>query len=259
MIISEQVIQYEQEAVNKEQIYMKIAVIGDIHGNKYALLSVLEHIEIKDVDLILSTGDLVGYMPYPNEVIDLIRKHKILVVQGNHDKVIAESKKISLEEINNMSDQEIQKNASAAFTNWCVSDKNRKFLKNVCSKLVLKCGDKKVIIVHGSPMRIDEYLYENEDHLAQMSEKISEDIIICGHTHIPYFVNIKGKHFINAGSVGKPKHGDSRGTYVIVEIDNETVTCSIEKVEYNVDQMIKDIENNQMISDGLVEMLRHGK
>ena len=147
---------------------MKIAVIGDIHGNKYALLSVLEHIEKKDVDFIVSTGDLVGYMPYPNEVIDLIRKHKIIVVQGNHDKVIAESKKISLEEINNMTALEIQKNASATFTNWCISDENRKFLKNLSSKLILECRDKKIIIVHGSPMRVDEYLYENEDHLVQL-------------------------------------------------------------------------------------------
>jgi putative phosphoesterase len=237
---------------------MKIAVIGDIHGNKYALKSVLEHIEKKDVDFIVSTGDLVGYMPYPNEVIDLIRKHKIIVVQGNHDKVIAESKKISLEEINNMSAQEIQKNASAAFTNWCISDEHREFLKGLCSKLVLEHADKKVIIAHGSPMRIDEYLYENEDHLEQISEKISEDIIICGHTHIPYFKRINEKYFINAGSVGKPKHGDSRGTYVIAMIEKEMVSCSIEKVEYNVNQIIQDIENNRMISDSLIEMLRQG-
>lgn len=237
---------------------MKIAVIGDIHGNKYALESVLEHIEKNDVDFIVSTGDLVGYMPYPNEVINLIRKHKILVVQGNHDKVIAESKKISLEEINNMTSLEIQKNASAAFTNWCISDENRKFLENLSSKLILECGDRKLIIVHGSPMRIDEYLYENEDNLTQLSEKISEDIIICGHTHIPYFRNINGKYFINAGSVGKPKHGDKRGTYVIAEIDKDNVSCSIKKVEYDVEKMVKDIENNQMISDGLIELLRQG-
>lgn len=107
-------------------------------------------------------------------------------------------------------------------------------------------------------IRLLPYLYENEDYLAQLSEKISEDIIICGHTHIPYFRNINGEYFTNAGSAGKPKHGDSRCTYVIVTIEKEAVSCSIEKVEYNINQMIKDIENNQMISDGLVEMLRLG-
>lgn len=237
---------------------MKFAVIGDIHGNKYALESALEHIEKKDVDFIVSTGDLVGYMPYPNEVIDLIKKNRIVVVQGNHDKAIAESKQISLEEISNMSEQEIQKNASAAFTNWTIYDLNRKYLKDLCTNLILECADKKIMIVHGSPMRIDEYLYENEDHFIQISKKISADIIISGHTHIPYFRKINSKYFVNAGSIGKPKHGDSKGTYVIVEIEDERVSCSIEKFEYDINQMINDIRNNPMISNTLIDALLQG-
>ena len=76
---------------------MRFAVIGDIHGNKYALESVLKDIEDKDVDFIFSTGDLVGYMPYPNQVIDLIREHKICSVQGNHDRAIANGNKVGEE------------------------------------------------------------------------------------------------------------------------------------------------------------------
>lgn len=238
---------------------MKFAVIGDIHGNKYALGSVLEHIKNKDVDFIVSTGDLVGYMPYPNEVIDMIRSHNILSIQGNHDKVIAKSKRISLEEINNMTLQDVQKNASAAFTNWCITDEHREFLNGLSSKLVLELGDKKIIIVHGSPLRIDEYLYEDDEHLAHLSEKISEDIIICGHTHIPYFKKVNEKYFINAGSVGKPKHGDSRSTYVIVDINRVAVSCSIEKVEYDVEHMVRDIQKNQMIPDSFIDMLLQGR
>lgn len=238
---------------------MKFAVVGDIHGNKYALESVLTHIGNKDVDFIVSTGDLVGYMPYPNEVIDMIRSYKIIAVQGNHDRVIAESKNISLEELKNMPVQDIQKNASSAYTNWCVNDVNREFLKSLCTELVLKIGDKTIMIVHGSPLRIDEYLYENEEYLMGISEQVKADIIICGHTHIPYFTKVNEKYFVNAGSVGKPKHGDGRSTYVIVDVDKETVTCSIEKVEYDVSWMIRDIEENPMISNGLIEMLLQGR
>lgn len=237
---------------------MKFAVVGDIHGNQYALESVLEHIKHKDVDFILSTGDLVGYMPYPNEVIDMIRSHNIVTVQGNHDKAIANSKNISLIELNKMSLQDIQKNASAAYTNWCITDENRDYLNGLSTKLVLESGDKKIMIVHGSPFRIDEYLYEDEGHLAQLSEKITEDIIISGHTHIPYYRRINEKYFINAGSVGKPKHGDARSTYVILDIDSESVTCSIEKVEYDVASILQTIKENPMISNTLIEMLQQG-
>ena len=68
---------------------MKFAVIGDIHSNKYALESVLEDIKERNVDFIISTGDLVGYLPYPNEVIDLLRRHSVLSVKGNHDEFIS--------------------------------------------------------------------------------------------------------------------------------------------------------------------------
>lgn len=237
---------------------MRFAVIGDIHGNKYALESVLKDIDSKNIDFIVSTGDLVGYMPYPNEVIDLIRKNKAIVVQGNHDKAIAESKKISTNEIEKMTNEDIQKKASRAFTNWVLTDENRAYLKNLTNKLSLEVEGFKVVVVHGSPMAIDEYLYEDKEKLSKLTEIITEDVIICGHTHVPYSLTVKEKIFINAGSVGKPKHGDCQSTYVIVEIKDGLVNCTIEKVNYEVDLMIRDIENNRMISNELISMLQEG-
>ena len=105
---------------------MRMAVIGDIHGNMYALDCVLNDIQNKQVDIIVSTGDLVGYLPYPNEVIRRIREDRILVVQGNHDRAISTSDKLSLDQLKNMSLQDIQKDASKAYTNWCILDENRK-------------------------------------------------------------------------------------------------------------------------------------
>lgn len=237
---------------------MRFAVIGDIHGNKYALESVLDDINLKNVDFIVSTGDLVGYMPYPNEVIELMRKNRVIAVQGNHDKFIAESEKVSNDTINSMSDEEIQGNASAAFTNWNITDENRSYLKNLTEKLSLQCGDLKLVVVHGSPMEIDEYLYEDKENLSRVAELINEDIVICGHTHVPYHTKVGNKHFINAGSVGKPKHGDGNSSYVVVEVKDSKVHCTIEKIAYNVEQMTRDIENNRMISDKLIPMLQQG-
>lgn len=237
---------------------MRFAVIGDIHGNKYALESVLKDIDSKNIDFILSTGDLVGYMPYPNEVIELIRKNKVVVVQGNHDKTIAESKQVSTYEIEKMTDEDIQKKASRAFTNWVLTDENRTYLKNLTSKLSLEVEGVKVVLVHGSPMSIDEYLYEDKEKLSKLTEVITEDVIICGHTHVPYTLTVRDKIFINAGSVGKPKHGDYHSTYVVVEIKDGLVCSSIEKVNYDVELMIRDIKNNRMISNQLIAMLQEG-
>lgn len=237
---------------------MKFAVIGDIHGNKYALESVLADIKSKGIDTIYATGDLVGYLPYPNEVVELLRSNNIISIQGNHDKVISESKHVSQEEIEGCSMEDIQKSASKIFTNWCIKDENREFLKNLNHKINVELDGKSILIVHGSPKKIDEYLYDEEELLKKVAENISEDIIIFGHTHIPFVRKIGNQYFINAGSVGKPKHGDSRSTYVIVDIKNHEVTCVVEKVEYNLEQMVEDILNNPMISNDLVKCLKEG-
>lgn len=237
---------------------MKFAVIGDIHSNKYALESVIADINKKNVDFIVSTGDLVGYLPFPNEVIELVRKNKIIAVQGNHDKFIGESDKVTQEDLKNISDEDIQSNASSYFTNLTITDDNRRYLSNLPSKITIDCGGLKVLIVHGSPNRIDEYLYEDKESLTHLLETIDEDIIICGHTHVPYRFFSENKHIINAGSVGKPKHGNSMSTYSIVEIVNEEVNCEILQVSYDLSKIKEAIKENEMISNKLIKMLEQG-
>ncbi|WP_461204827.1 metallophosphoesterase family protein [Clostridium sp. DL1XJH146] len=237
---------------------MRFAIIGDIHSNKFALDSVFKDINDKKVDFIISTGDLVGYLAFPNEVIEMMREHKVLVVQGNHDKRIGDSEKVNNDIINVMSEEEIQKKASLVFTNWIISDDNRRYLKNLPTRLKLVCGKLEILVVHGSHRAIDEYLYEDKEYLSQFEKTVQSDVIICGHTHIPYYLKIGDKHFINAGSVGKPKHGDSRATYVIVDIQESKVKCEIIKVSYDVESMVKAIKENNMIYDKLIPMIEKG-
>lgn len=237
---------------------MKFAVIGDIHSNIYALESVLEDIKSKNVDFIVSTGDLVGYLPFPNEVIDLVRKERVIVVQGNHDQAIANAKAVSQEELEQMTEQEVLAKASACYTAAIITEENRHYLRKLPQFLGFRQGELEILVVHGSPRSINEYLYESSPALEEISEDGQYDVIICGHTHIPYHKEIKGKQYINAGSVGKPKHGNGQATYVVVEIFNHTVACEIIEVSYNVEQLQKDILENKYISNNLIEMLEKG-
>ena len=234
---------------------MRLAVIGDIHGNIYALEAVYEDIKNKNIDFVVSTGDLVGYMIYPNEVIEFLKENKIASIQGNHDKFIAKGKKI--EDISIFSQDEVQKNASEIYTNYVLKDENREFLRNLPEEIRIKKGNFNILIVHGSPRKIDEYLYEDGENLLEIVVEVPENVIILGHTHIPYVKNIEGKYFVNAGSAGKPKHGNPKSTYVIVDLDEE-IKVTIEEVSYDYEKMIRDIEKNEYISQKLIPMLREG-
>ncbi len=237
---------------------MKIAIISDIHSNKYALNSALEKIEEDNVDFIICTGDLVGYMNYPNEVIDTIRKNKIATIKGNHDKKVGESLKISDDEMNKYDVKEITEKASIKYTNFVISDENRIYINSLADKFTFECGDKKIIAVHGSIDKIDEYIFEDDEIFENIYNKLDCDILISGHTHKPYFKKFKDKWFINSGSVGKPKTGKQHGTYAVLEIAEE-IKCDIKEFSYDIDSMICDIKDNEMISNELIDSLLLGK
>lgn len=234
---------------------MKFAVIGDIHSNIYALQSVYKDLLIKNADFILATGDLVGYFHYPNEVVDFIRQNKILSIQGNHDRNIGNSLPVRRNELDNTS---LSANASTGYTNMILTDYNREYLKQLPEELKLKIDDLTVLVVHGSPRGISEYLFENSENMVEVSQSISEDIIICGHTHIPYYKVVNGKHFINAGSVGKPKHGNSNSTYILVNITHNMVNVDIVEVPYDFEKLAGEVEASEILSIELADMVRKG-
>ena len=129
---------------------MRFAVIGDIHSNLAALESVLNHIKGNNVDFIVSTGDLVGYAPFPNEVIDLIRSSHIMSIQGNYDKAIGNKELICGCDYTDSKMIELA-SQSVQFTNRAISEENRKYLKNLPQQIIFNGGSFEVIVVHGSP------------------------------------------------------------------------------------------------------------
>lgn len=113
-------------------------------------------------------------------------------------------------------------------------------------------------MVHGSHRRNNEYLFENSNEVDEVTREIVEDILICGHTHKPYYKVINGKHVINSGSVGKPKHGNPNATYVVVDIIDKKVSVEVVEVRYDFEKIAKAIEENEMLPNDFADMLRKG-
>jgi putative phosphoesterase len=237
---------------------LRLAIISDIHGNIFALKSVLADIDCREIDAIVCTGDLVNYLPYPNEVIQLIRERGILTIKGNHDQKVANFKKPRQGEFEKCSPLEVQQSASTMYTSYILTDENREYLLNLPEKLMISMAGYDILFVHGSPRGIDEYMHKDEAKLAQIVEQVDCGVVVSGHTHMPYHIIWEGKHLINAGSVGKPKHGNGNSTYVVLEFSKEEVNTEIVEVPYDIKKMIKSIQENPYISDALIEMLLKG-
>ncbi len=250
---------------------MKIALFSDIHANLPALKAVLADIDQQNPDLIYCLGDLVGYAPFPNEVVQTIRARKIPTIAGNYD-----------EGIGLMSDQcgcayktETDQSMGAisiAYTNAMIGEEERAFLKNLPRHFALdfEFNNEKfrLLLVHGSPRKINEYLFEDreEKSLMRIMEQAGADIMAFGHTHKPYHRTLKNengsyRHAINIGSVGKPKDGDVRACYVMLDINPETtlkkpeLTVEFRRVDYDFESIAQAVEASPL-PNAYADMLR---
>lgn len=236
---------------------MRLAVITDIHSNIHALEEVLQDIKTRDVDQIVCAGDLVGYTPFPNQVVEKIRHEAIQTAQGNYDDAVGNNRIACGCDYKTEREKKIGL-SSLKFTGEETTPENKEFLSNLPQKIKLEVEGYSILVVHGSPRRSNEYLYADSQQLQEVVAELEEDILICGHTHLPYHQEIDGKHIINAGSIGKPKHGNFNGIYTVVEIKDNEVTVEFIEVSYPVEKVTNKIKETDL-ADELIEVLKTGK
>lgn len=215
---------------------MKLAVISDIHSNVYALMRVLEDIDSQNVDTIICLGDLVGYGPHPNEVVAMIKRRNIICLKGNYDASVVDNGFTYIRDTNINS-------FSLPWTFEELRASNKYFLENLPENFSLTIEGKKILFVHGSPQKINEYLSEDNKDIEAIMKTLDADVLVCAHTHIPYIKQFGNKLLINDGSVGKPKIGRPNATYVLLEITKETnIKTQIKEISYEYKRTVKDAE-----------------
>jgi predicted phosphodiesterase len=256
---------------------MKIALFSDIHANLPALEACLANIETHKPDAIYCLGDLVGYNIWPNEVINIIRQRGIPTIAGNYDFGIGRTSDECGCAYKTDQEKDMGK-VSISYTNQIVKAEERQYLRTLPAhiRVEFQLNDDKLnlLLVHGSPRKINEYLFEDRDEksLLRIMEQADADIMCFGHTHRPYHrvlpseqtENAHYRHAINIGSVGKPKDGDRRGCYVLLTIDDngsvlnpQSINVEFMRFDYDVEQAAKAVEDSPL-PNGYADMLRNG-
>lgn len=227
---------------------MSITIFSDIHGNLPALDAVLEDIDNRGLNKLYCLGDLVGYGTFPNEVIATIRDRDIPTIMGNYDQGVGHNS----DDCGCAYKTETAKalgQRSIAWSNANTTDENKAFLRGLCSHIRLEMDGLRVLLVHGSPRKVNEYLYEDRPNSSfeRILDQAKADVMVCGHTHLPYHKILpSGRHVINAGSVGKPKDGDPRACYVVLEVEDGSVKVEFVRVEYDVMKTVEAIHATTM-------------
>jgi predicted phosphodiesterase len=255
-----------------------IAFFSDIHANLPALKAVLTDMDRRVPDARFCLGDLVGYAPWPNEVVEVMRRSGIPTIAGNYDEGVG----LSSDDCGcayKTPEDEARGARSIAFSNAAVTEETRTYLRSLARHFRIvrqapRTGEPQfeILMVHGSPRKVNQYLFEDfpDRSLLRMMQEQRADVMLFGHTHKPYHKTLsyevdgetRYRHAVNIGSVGKPKDGDPRACYAILDVDEhatasreDSVRVEFVRVEYDVEQAAEAVEASAL-PDEFADMLR---
>jgi predicted phosphodiesterase len=237
----------------------RYALISDIHANLPALEAVLADIAARGDDVVTyHLGDLVGYAPWPNEVVALLRERAIPGVAGNYDSTTATDYPHCGCQYEDPRQEELS-HLSYEWTRAHTSPEAKVWLGGLPFRIDLRPlgghrSGPRLILIHGNPVlntvywtddRSDDFCLKMADHLGARPG----DVIAFGHTHKPWHRTVDGRHFVNTGSVGRPKDEDWRAGYVVVAMDGEIVEVEFVRVPYDLERATSAIRDSELPED----------
>ncbi len=230
----------------------RLAIISDVHGNYDALRSVMQDAAKNGVTGYLNLGDMVGYGAYPEEVVTALSSDNVLSIAGNFDLKVVEFARTSAKpRVRSV------KRAVVAVAARDLSGTSIDTLASLPPEIRLEIQGKRIIMVHASPLDPDEHLGPGttDQRLAEIGKAADSDIILIGHSHLPFTRTVNGVMFLNPGSVGRPADHDPRAAYALLDV--ATMQVEMKRVDYDVEkaaQAVLDAGLPHVIAD----MLKNG-
>ncbi len=232
---------------------MRYLILSDVHANSEALEAVLEDSTRRTWDRCLVLGDLVGYGADPNPVLDRLRElAPDQIIRGNHDKVVSG--------VTDGSAFNPLALAAALWTREVIRPENRRWLEDLPAGPLRAEDDEELILCHGSPLDEEAYILGVEDAEAAF-EGVSFRFCLFGHTHYPLVIGTRDdqifvhghgdpdggtlpleegtRYLVNPGSIGQPRDGNPRASYLILDTDAPAATYH--RVEYPVEDAMAKI------------------
>jgi len=220
---------------------MKIAILSDIHANLTALEAVVN--ALPRYDELYCLGDVVGYGPQPNEVIETLQLlHPRIVLMGNHDYAVVTG---------NVEGFSFHAAKAIEWTRRELAEAGRSYLASLNPSAKLEREGTVLALYHGSPRDpLMEYIFPGIPEtvgrvLVQMA---SAKIVLLGHTHMPMLYRYDGYALANPGSVGQPRDGDPRASYALLTLTRNEIAFEVYRVEYDVELVAERIIRNGLPS-----------
>ncbi len=239
---------------------IRIAIFSDLHGNSAATEAVLAAIDAERPDAVYCLGDLVGYGARPNETITLVRERGIPTIMGNYDDGVGFDRDDCGCAFKDP-EEEARGQESLFWTRAETIPEIKAYLRTLVPEIRFEAEGVRFRLVHGSPRRMNEYLFEDRDprSLVRIAQGADADVLVFGHTHKPWVREIEGVFFVNDGSVGKPKDGDPRAAWALFTLEaGKPVEVEIRRAPYDVAAMAAAIRAAEGLPDHFARDIETG-
>lgn len=232
---------------------MIVAFLSDVHANLPALRAALDVAERYGAERLVLAGDVVGDGPHPAEVIELLQAKQVEAIRGNVDrKVLRAARRKQKKSESGKAAKESGQRQNRTWTAAQLSADHLSWLKSLPKQGTVKVGDRRVLVVHGSPLGDADSIYPSLTAigLAGKLEPLQTEppgVLVCGHTHVPFAREIEGTLVVNCGSVGRPADGDPRGSFALLDFgDSGSIRCQIIRFAYPVEQVTEALRTRNV-------------
>ena len=234
---------------------MNILLISDIHGNYPALEAVSRTVAPLHCTHILNCGDSLVYAPFANETIAWLRQHEVFTIRGNTDDRVIKLLKGKSFKKPSKPDKRIMYTSTAA----ALTPDNAAYMLALKKKKLLRLGHVSLGLFHGSPADHEEFLTTAtpDKRFKELAKETACDVIITGHSHVPFHRFVGGVHFINPGSVGRMFDGNPEASFAILALKDSGIEVSHHRCAYDIDAVVAGLADHQLPSV-YAEMFRTG-
>jgi len=236
----------------------EVLVLGDVHANYPALKAIGDSLDLSRFYRIVNTGDLTVYSTFPNETIHWFRNlgDQVICISGNTDRRILKllrGKKVKKPKME-------EKRVMYYWTRDNLSTENIAYLRSLPKQIDFSIGTLRIGVFHGSADKPNTQIFPTtpKSRFVHLAKNASYDIHIMGHSHVPFYKEIAGVHFINPGSVGRMFDGDPRASYAILQVKSGQCMVKHKRIPYAVTNVVKGLKKNQL-PDIYGKMFRTGK
>lgn len=229
----------------------RIALFGGVYNNYLALDAVLEDAAAANAQKVFCLGDVGGFGPYPDRSVDRLRTSDVLTLQGNYDDSVGNGLEDCQCGYTDPRDNHYAR-ISYDYTLKNTNDENRGWLRDLPPGFRVRVGDTRLLMCHGSPRQVNEFLWESttpEPFVRRLLRESDTDFVACTHTGIFWesrLADDPGRGVVNVGAIGRPPNDGHTGIWYALVTAGDPIEVEMRRVDYDHEQLATDMRAEKL-------------